>query len=102
MIFVESPWFDAWREQHLDDEAFRLFQDELLANPESGDLIPGSGGLRKLRIPLPGRGKRGGARVIYHYWINHRIYLLYAYAKNAQAYLTPDQLKRLKAAMREG
>ena len=65
-------------------------------DPEAGDLIPHGRGLRKLRRPLPGRGKSGGARVIY-YHINDEnlIYLVFAYAKNRQENLTKDQLKQL-------
>jgi mRNA-degrading endonuclease RelE of RelBE toxin-antitoxin system len=68
-----------------------------MLNPETGKVIPGSGGLRKLRWRGSGRGKRGGIRVIY-YWIQQkdRIYLLIAYAKNRQEDLTVDQLKILK------
>ena len=102
MIFVESPWFDAWRRRHLDDAAFQQLQIALLVDPLAGDLIPASGGLRKLRLALAGRGKRGGARLIYWYLAEgDRIYLLHAYAKNTQSDLTREQLKRLAAAMRE-
>ncbi len=74
----------------------------LLANPEAGALIPRSGGLRKIRFELPGRGKRGGARVIY-YWVtaSSRIYLLLAYAKNEQDDLTEEQSKTLRALVRQ-
>jgi hypothetical protein len=68
----------------------------------SAMLIHGTGGLRKLRVGLPGRGKRGSARVIYYWWAaEDRFYLLMAYTKNAQSELTADQRKRLAAAMRE-
>jgi len=72
-------------------------QERLAADPTAGDLIPRSGGLRKIRMPLPGRGKRGGARVIY-YWVGARsqIYMLLAYAKNVQENLTEAQLKVLR------
>src|SRR5262245_33155820 len=101
MIFVESPWFDTWRRRHFDDAAFQRLQLVLLADPHAGDLIAASGGLRKLRLALPGRGKRGGARLIYYYLAeDDRIYLLYAYAKNAQSDLTREQLRQLGAAMR--
>ena len=60
------------------------------------DLIPGGRGLRKLRVPLPGRGKRGGARVIDYHWASKaQCYLIYAYAKNVAANLTQEQLHRL-------
>jgi hypothetical protein len=65
-------------------------------------LIEGSGGLRKLRIGLPGRGKHGGGRLIYYFWARvDRCYLLMAYAKSGQDDLTPDQRRRLAEAMNE-
>jgi hypothetical protein len=68
----------------------------LMADPEAGDLIPGAKGLRKIRRPLTGRGKRGGARVIYYHVVSHhQILLLYAYAKNQQGDLTREQAKQL-------
>jgi hypothetical protein len=102
MVFVESPWFDAWRAAHLDDVAFRALQSTLLADPLIGDLIPGGRGLRKMRIGLQGRGKRGGARLIYYYWTSRgTVYLLYAFAKNERADLTRSQLRQLGALLSE-
>jgi len=67
-----------------------------LGNPEAGALIVGSGGLRKIRWSLPGRGKRGGARMIYYYWVvKSRIYLLFAYSKSAKGDLTREQVRIL-------
>lgn len=60
MIFIELPVFTRVAAGLFDDEALRRIQEILLADPEAGDVIPGGGGLRKLRAPLPGRGKRGG------------------------------------------
>lgn len=72
----------------------------LAAHPESGDVIRGSGGLRKVRWSRPSSGKRGGARVIYyHVKKDGAVYLLLAYAKAAQGNLTTEQLKRLMQAM---
>jgi putative transcriptional regulator len=65
VIFVETPAFCRWRDENLDDEEFRALQNVLIADPHAGDVIPGARGLRKLRVALEGRGKRGGARVIY-------------------------------------
>lgn len=65
------------------------------ANPQAGDVIPGGGGLRKARVALAGRGKRGGARVITYFANAHGVYLLLAYAKNEQGDLTPDQARTL-------
>ncbi len=73
--------------------------DLLAASPEVGDLIPGTGGLRKVRVPLAGRGKKGGARVIYYFYDQTLpIYLLLAYAKNERDDLSSAQkavLRRL-------
>ena len=96
MIFIETPVFTAQITELVDDDDYQELQRRLAHDPECGNLIPRSGGLRKIRMALPGRGKRGGARVIY-YWITARaqIYMLLAYAKNVQDDLTPKQLKTL-------
>jgi hypothetical protein len=74
----------------------------LVLRPEQGAVIPGSGGLRKLRWAAVGRGKRGGLRVIY-YWVPDEevFYMLYAYAKNEQGDLTPAQVRILVRLVRE-
>lgn len=102
MLFRESPVFTRQIKVLVDDDSYRQLQALLMARPDAGDLIPGSGGLRKGRMPLAGRGKRGGARVIYH-WIKDRsrIYMLLAYAKNAQADLSSEELAILRDLMRE-
>ena len=81
------------------EESLRGLQLELLDNPEAGDIDPGTGGLRKIRLGDPTRrkGKRGGARV--HYlWLPHRgrIYLIFVYGKNEASTLTADQKKKLR------
>jgi hypothetical protein len=102
MIFVELPIFTRVAVGLFSDEQLRDIQGMLLVDPEAGDLIPGGGGLRKLRVPLSGRGKRGGARVIYYWWVRHECcYLVYAYAKNERSDLTREQLKQLARAMKE-
>lgn len=102
MIFLETPVFTRQIKELVDDEDYRVLQLRLVANPDSGDLIPGSGGLRKIRLRAPGRGKRGGARVIY-YWVTARsqIYMLLAYAKNVQEDLTPGQLQTLRSLVKQ-
>ncbi|QDX82056.1 toxin HigB-2 [Denitratisoma sp. DHT3] len=96
MVFVELPIFVRCAGELFSDEDMRELQATLLENPAAGDLIPGGRGLRKLRVPLLGRGKRGGARVIYYHWVSHeQCYLVYAYAKNVAADLTKEQLRRL-------
>ena len=76
-----------------DDELFML-QTLLIEDPGSGDVIQGTGGARKVRIPLDCRGKSGGGRVIYvDVVIKERIYLLMAYPKKVQTNLSPEQQK---------
>lgn len=101
VVFLETPVFTRRIRELVDDEDYRRLQVRLLLDPEAGDLIAGSGGLRKVRMAVRGRGKRGGARIIY-YWIGARslIYLLLAYAKNEQDELDEGQLKSLRALVR--
>ena len=100
--FVETPVFSSQLQGLLSDDEYRALQLALALRPEQGALIPGTGGLRKLRWALRGKGKRGGLRVIY-YWDPSEdvIYLLFLYPKNEQEDLTPDQLKRLKKIVEE-
>ncbi len=102
MLILETPTFTRQVRSILDEESYRLFQLELVANPERGALIRGSGGLRKIRWQGSGRGKRGGVRVIY-YWATERevLLLLLAYPKNEQEDLTRDQLKVLRQVVEE-
>jgi hypothetical protein len=69
-VFVELPAFARHRADYLDDDGYRTLQDNLLRNPEAGDVIEGTGGLRKLRFADARRrkGKRGGLRIIYYWW----------------------------------
>jgi len=102
MVFVELPIFTRTAADLFSDEDMTTLQNALLENPAVGDLIPASRGLRKLRVPLPGRGKRGGARVIYYHWVSKdQCYLVYAYAKNVAANLTQEQLRKLAAVIDE-
>ncbi len=101
VIFLETPVFTRQIRELVDDDQYRELQAILVARPDSGDLIPRSGGLRKIRIAASGRGKRGGARVIYYRVVaKDQIYMLLAYAKNVQEDLTDDQLKSLRMLIR--
>ena len=102
MIFVELTPFVAFRKEYWTDEDLRAMQNILLVAPDAGDLIRGSGGLRKLRWSAQGRGKRGGARVIYYWHVpGDRIYLIYGYVKSKSEDLTAHQLKVLRELMKD-
>jgi mRNA-degrading endonuclease RelE of RelBE toxin-antitoxin system len=97
MKFVETPIFTKAAKFAFQDEEYRMLQTALLLRPEQGPVIPGTGGLRKIRWAGKGRGKRGGYRVIY-YCDNgsDTFYMLYLYPKNEQEDLTPQQAKLLR------
>jgi hypothetical protein len=98
MLFVESRLFERARKEYLPGDSLRELQAVLLANPHAGVLIPGTGGMRKLRWKVEGRGKRGGLRVIYYLHASaFRCYLLHLYAKNVEEDLSPDMRKTLAA-----
>jgi hypothetical protein len=102
MIFIEAPAFTRHLSGYLDDEQYRELQTRLAANPELGDLMPGTGGFRKLRWAdaRRGKGRRGGLRVIYYYFSSvQQIWLMTLYDKNEAADLTPQEKKALKAAI---
>jgi len=86
----------------MPEEDYRNLQNELILYPEKGKIIRGSGGLRKIRWSIPGRGKSGGVRVIY-YLVTERktILMLFIFGKNEQANLTQKQLNILKFLVKE-
>ncbi len=97
MVFIETTVFTRRVRELLDDDDYAGLQQYLAIHPEAGTVIRGSGGLRKVRWAARGRGKRGGVRVIYYWWVaQDRVSLLYLYPKNEQDDLTPDQLGLLK------
>ena len=102
MEFIETSIFTERITKLLTDDKYYNLQAALADNPKAGDVIPGAGGLRKLRWRARGRGKRGGLRVIYYCWSEHRLYLLFAYDKAEQGDLTPEQLKTLRTYVKGG
>lgn len=102
-LFVELPAFSKYRSDYLDDDGFRGLQQSMLKNPEAGDVIEGTGGLRKLRHgdPRRGKGKRGGLRVIYYWWDGGRQFWLFTlYDKDEMDNLSSDEKKLLKAMLK--
>ena len=102
MIFIETPVFERLRDSYLDDDHYRLLQVTLMARPDAGDVIRGSGGVRKIRWAIGGRGKRGGIRVIY-YWRSSEdhVYLLTVYQKSEVPNLTRAEIKALRNIVRQ-
>lgn len=97
--FIELPAFQRMRDEYFDDASFKELQSELMKDPEAGDVIKGTGGLRKVRYAdeRRGKGKRGGLRVIY-FWkdAEDQFWLFTVYGKDEADDLTPDQRKMLK------
>jgi len=100
VVFIETPIFTKRIQQCMDDAEYVELQKYLAARPDAGDIIKGSGGIRKMRWAGSGRGKRGGLRVIYYWWVaDDQISMLLVYSKNEMDDLTADQLKQLKNAL---
>jgi len=96
MVIIETSIFTRLIRELMDDDNYSELQQTLVQKPDVGNLIPGSGGLRKVRWKIEGKGKRGGVRIIY-YWqtVDDQIWMLYGYAKASKNDLTKDQLKTL-------
>lgn len=102
-IFVMTQDFDEeWKKLGLTDEELTRLQKELAKDPNAGDMIQGTHGCRKYRIPMEGRGKRGGGRVIYIDFIRfEKIYLITVYAKNEQENITKQECENIKKAVKD-
>lgn len=97
MQFIETSIFTRQVTSLLTDDEYGQLQMTIFAHPDMGMIIPHSGGLRKVRWSMSGRGKRGGVRAIY-YWVvaEDQILMLFMYSKNEKDDLTPQQLKVLR------
>ena len=92
--FVETKLFTRLVQEYLTDDEYQALQSVLMQDPEAGDVVPGSGGVRKLRW---GRGKRGGYRVIYYAKIEQGvIWMLTIYAKNVAENIPVHLLRRIR------
>ena len=86
----------------MSDEEYREFQSVLAEPPTSGAVIPGLGGLRKIRVALPGRGKRGGARVLYILFLGaETLFRVYVFTKGDLEDIPPDKRKAIKRLVGE-
>lgn len=101
--FIILPEFEKqWRSMGLTDDDLKSLQEELTINPQKGDIMQGTGGLRKTSISLENRGKSGGARVCYvDFTIYDKIYLITAYPKNAMENLSKEQRNAIKIVIKE-
>ena len=97
MRIVETPTFTKRVQEILSEEEYRLFQIKLISEPEAGNIIRGSGGIRKIRWAGSGKGKTGGSRILY-YWYNIQglLLMLFIFKKNEKDDLNKVQLKALK------
>ena len=95
--FVETKLFTRLVQEYLSDDEYAQLQQSLIANPETGAVIPASGGVRKMRWGVAGCGKRGGLRVIYFLRTRQgQIWMLTLYAKNVAENISTHVLKRIK------
>ena len=95
--FIETKLFSRLLADYLTDDEYALLQEALAERPERGALVPGSGGVRKVRRTQPGRGKRGGIRVIYYAKTREGvIWMLTIYAKNEDESIPAQVLRKIK------
>jgi len=95
--FIETKLFTRLVQEYLSDQEYAELQRVLLENPEAGSVIPGSGGVRKLRWRAQGRGKRGGYRVIYFVKAtSHMFWMLTMYPKNVTENISPLILRQIR------
>jgi len=97
LTVLQLPKFKAVATELIGADGVEAVATYLSVHPDAGDVIPGAGGARKLRWVAKGKGKRGGARIIYVYvLVAARIYLVRCYAKSVKTDLTPDEKKELR------
>ena len=101
--FIESAVFERVLALYLDDDEYAELQQFMMEKPEAGNVVPGSGGVRKLRWKRKGMGKRGGLRVIYYLrYQPNEFWMLTLYAKAKQENVPAHILKQLKEAFEHG
>jgi mRNA-degrading endonuclease RelE of RelBE toxin-antitoxin system len=96
VVFIETSTFTKFITKYLADDEYLGLQTFLLQFPDAGDIIRGTGGVRKLRWQLPHRGKRGGLRVIYYWQVSEdEIWLLTVYGKSERESIPAHILKKI-------
>lgn len=100
--FNETQTFSRVAQEYLSDDEYRALQAALIEAPEAGPVIPGSGGVRKLRWPAPGRGKWGGYRIIYYLRRTRDIIWLTIYPKNVADTIPADVRKKIREEIDDG
>jgi mRNA-degrading endonuclease RelE of RelBE toxin-antitoxin system len=96
MIFIETSLFTKLLPDYLSKEGYRAFQKYLMENPEAGDVIRGGGGVRKVRWAMAGRGKSGGARIIYFWKVSKsEIWFLTIYSKSEKDSIPSHILRKI-------
>lgn len=100
MIFIETSKFTDLLPSYLSDDEYRGFQTYLLQRPDAGDIVKGTGGVRKVRWAAAGKGKSGGVRIIY-YWkqSEHEIWMLTIYGKSERETISSHVLKKIAEAI---
>ena len=101
VIFIETSLFTTRIVRLMDDDDYRELQKHLGEHPDSGAVIVGSGGVRKIRWSGSGRGKRGGSRLIYYWNYGDKILMLYAYLKNEREDLSPEHVALMREIAKE-
>ena len=103
MIFIETSRFTKLLSEYLSDDEYRMLQWHLQEKPDAGDIVRGSGGVRKVRWAPEGKGKSGGVRVIY-YWkkSEYEIWMLTIYSKSERESIPGHLLKKIAEAIEHG
>jgi mRNA-degrading endonuclease RelE of RelBE toxin-antitoxin system len=102
MEFIETKIFTKQITELLSDDEYRILQNQLIGNPEIGNIIKGSGGIRKVRHAIQGVGKSSGIRVIYYWICSHdKIHMLLSYPKSKKDNLSPKEISILKSIVDE-
>ncbi len=100
MEFTELPLFEKYIYDYLNDDEYAAFQWDIAQHPDTGNLIKGGGGIRKIRWTAKGKGKRGGVRIIYYHYVSRcEIILMLIYGKNEMNDILPETLKHLRKGL---